>query len=506
MALTDDINVTKNKSAFRFSSGTGKAVMADQSRKWLTIILSLLFALLAGFLMAEKQLLGFGLLASVIATAVLLLCILNAEIGLYIILIYSFFISFFNRLLFDNILPVGVFSDILIGVTFLGFIIRREKIAFETKKLVNTRVGLLLVVIYLYTFFEIFNFAGLSISGFIPVIRKIVGVFLLLLISFIVFSDKKKIDRFIKVFFVSCILVAVYACIQEWHGFFNFEMDWLRLDPRRFRMTFVNGGARRMSVFPDALSLSIVMSIASVFFTVLALAQTSTFKRVVIFVAVALMLAAMSYSLTRTANVMFVAGIVLFVLLTVNRKTTRIFAVFGLVFFLALQFLPFGGSNQQGHFIRTLRSGTKDPSYLVRENNRKSIQPYIYVHPFGGGLSTTGDEGLTYHPNHPLAGFPPDSGYLKKALELGWIGFIIILFLYFTVIKTGISGYFSDTGPKEKMLFAACTSALFCFYVGDFAQVAIGQITDVVVYYPLISIILRLPEFNSTSQTQLQTV
>jgi len=95
-----------------------------------------------------------------------------------------------------------------------------------------------------------------------------------------------------------------------------------------------------------------------------------------------------------------------------------------------------------------------------------------------------------------LAGFPPDSGYLKKALELGWIGFGLFIFLYFLVLKTGIQGYFKCKNEEVKLIYASCTAACFGFYVGDFSQVAIGQITDVVVYYPFIGIMLKLKEFD----------
>ena len=155
-----------------------------------------------------------------------------------------------------------------------------------------------------------------------------------------------------------------------------------------------------------------------------------------------------------------------------------------------------------GQFRLTFRGGTKDASFNVREINRKSIQPYIYSHPIGGGLSTTGGEGLTYNPGHPLAGFPPDSGYLKKALELGWIGFGLILFLYFLVLKTGIKGYFKCKNEEIRLIYAACTAACFSLYTGDFSQVAIGQITDVVIYYPIIAIILKLKNFDQTIKTE----
>lgn len=458
----------------------------------LLAVIALSFAVVIGVLMAKQMVLGLGLTGLIVGLVVVLICLLNAEAGLYITLGYSFLISFFNRLIFDDSLPVGVFADMLIGVTFLGFYVRREAVMTEVRSFASKRVGALLLIVYAYTLLEIFNPAGPSLNGAIPVVRKIAGILMLVLTAYQLFSSTSAIKRFIRVLFFFCSLVAIYACVQEWVGFFDFEMNWLRSDPRRFRMTFVNGGARRMSFFLDAVSLSIVMAVASVFFTGVAVAEKKYWRKAVLFTGVLLMLLAMGYSLTRTSNVMFLAGIVLFLLLTMNKVWSKVFAIAGMLIFLILLYGPFYGNNQLAQFRQTFKGGTKDPSYIVREVNRKSIQPYIYRHPFGGGLSTTGEEGLMYHPGHRLAGFPPDSGYLKKALELGWVGFGLILFLYFSVLQTGIKGYFSVPERNKKMLIAACTAALFAFYVGDFSQVAIGQITDVVVYYPLIAIILRL--------------
>jgi hypothetical protein len=52
-------------------------------------------------------------------------------------------------------------------------------------------------------------------------------------------------------------------------------------------------------------------------------------------------------------------------------------------------------------------------------------------------------------------------------------------------------------------MYAAATAACFAFYVGDFSQVAIGQITDVMVYYPLIALILKLKEFDQPTKTAI---
>ncbi len=502
----NDVIAGQLKTSIRSAGNKRLKFSYNQLYKWLAILLPFVFALFLGLLMAEKTILGLGFIGLLVGFAVLLICVLNAEAGLYIILAYSFLISFFNRLFFEDAITVGVFADILIGTTFFGFVIRKKNLKKEGKEFIATKVGAILLIVYLYTLFEIFNPAGPSIKAAIPVIRKIASVFLILFIAFSLFKSEKKIQRFINVLFFFCVLSAVYACVQEWHGFFEFEMDWLRADPRRFRMTFINGGARRMSFFIDAVALSIIMSVGSVFFTGIAVRETNMRKRLLIIAGVVLMIIAMGYSLIRTSNVMIVAGISMLMFITMDKKLTRILAGIGLAGFLFILYGPFWFNNQIAQFRQTFKGGTKDPSYLVREMNRKSIQPYMYSHPFGGGLSTTGEEGLMYHPGHRLAGFPPDSGYLKKALELGWIGFALILFLYFRVLKKGVEGYFSNTSAKNKMLFAACTAALFTFYVGDFSQVAMGQITDVVVYYPLIAIILRLPTGNLPSQNQSITV
>ncbi len=159
--------------------------------------------------------------------------------------------------------------------------------------------------------------------------------------------------------------------------------------------------------------------------------------------------------------------------------------------------------NAQVDQFRQTFEAKNDASFILREDNRKMVQPYIYRHPIGGGLGTTGGEGLEYNAGHPLAGFQPDSGYLKKALEMGWIGFGMICILYFLVLRNGIRGYFNSENKNIKFVFAGCTASLFSFYIGDFTQVAIGQITDIVVYYPFIAILLKLKNFDDPKQVLL---
>jgi cell division protein FtsW (lipid II flippase) len=194
----------------------------------------------------------------------------------------------------------------------------------------------------------------------------------------------------------------------------------------------------------------------------------------------------------------------MFMLLTINKKSTQIFTVFAVLGFVALMYGPFYGNATVNRF-RTTFNSTNDDSYKVRETNRAFIQPYIYSHPIGGGLCTTGAGGLRFNPSHYLAGFPPDSGYLKKALETGWVGLIFICVLYFVVLKNCIRGYFDTDDADAKVLYAASCAFLFSFYIADFAQDAIGQITDTVVYYPIIALTLKLKDFRKSEEDSVNT-
>src|SRR5690242_15203815 len=171
------------------------------------------------------------------------------------------------------------------------------------------------------------------------------------------------------------------------------------------------------------------MAAVAVSTLILAAGPFSYLKKVLLFAASGFMFFAMAYSGTRTAYIMVPAGIFLYALMTIYQKRTQILSLCFGIFFLLILFFPYNGSDTINR-IRSAFAPKDDPSYMVRESNRALVQPYIYRHPIGGGLNTTGIMGLKYSPSHYLAGFPPDSGYLLTALETGWVGLAILCGLY----------------------------------------------------------------------------
>ncbi len=466
---------------------------------WQGYLFFVLFAVGMGYLMAQQTLIGMGLAGFLIGFTVVLICMLSTEAGLYMCLTFSFFICHFNRLFFMDTFPVGIISDALILVTLFSLVIRKTNFKQSINAFTQSSpaVGVLLLI-YCYMAVELFNPNAYSFNGWFQAFRKILGTLFLLFISFNLFDSYERIKRYLTVLFVMSGIVGLYGCIQQWHGFFPFEMDWVMSDPHTYGLMFIDGDFRKMSTMSDPPSFAIVMASSAVFFIAMLNGKRSFRKKLILLVGVVIMVVGGSYSGIRTANAMLIGGLVMYILLTLDRKSARYLAAIAGFFFVVLMYGPFYSAPVM-HFRSTF-SGSKDESFNVRETNRKFIQPYIYAHPIGGGLGTTGGEGKTYNPGHYLAGFPPDSGYLKKALEIGWIGFTMLCILYYLIVRTGIKGYFSCKDEKIRLLYAGVTATMFSFYVADFAQEALGQITDIMIYYPFVAILLRLKEFDKPKQ------
>ncbi|RQW82710.1 MAG: O-antigen ligase domain-containing protein [Methylococcus sp.] len=460
----------------------------------------IILALILGYQIAGNYLIGGIIVGIFISLIFVFICYTNPWNGFVVIFLFSFFGFHLARLFFSlgiNI-PTGLISDFLIYATFLGLFKGNVSLKDRVNDFTKNSVIVYLLIIYGYFAIQVFNPNAFSFDGWFQGFRKILSTLFLLFISFNVFDSVAKIKKYVRLFFISAFLVGLYGCIQEWFGLFDFEIDWLYSDPHGVGLAFIDGDFRKFSTMSDPAAFSISMAASGVFFLII---LTGIKKKHLIFITVlgiSLMLTGMSYSGTRTANVMVVAGIILYILLTINQRSTWIFTLVMSFVFIVLMYGPF--YNPTIARFRTTFSFQEDPSYNVREMNRKSIQFYIHSHPIGGGIGTTGGTGKTYHPGHRLAGFQPDNGYLKKALEIGPIGLINYLVFYFLILMVGINGFFSSKDVVNKILFSASICTLYCLFIGEYAQKALGQISDMVIFYPIIAIMIRLRKYESIDE------
>lgn len=464
---------------------------------WLGILLVLAISAVYGYMLARQTTLGLGILALAIGLFVFLVCIISTEAGLYINIVYAFFAFHFSRMAGE--IPVGIITDILIFATFLGLFIGKGNLKETFDSFMKSPVVIGILIITAYLFLQLFNWNGHSFEGWFQGFRRFMDSVFVFFIAYKVFDSYAKIISYLKVLFVLCVITGFYACIQQWHGLFAFELNWVMADELRFGLYFINGQFRKFSTMSDPTAFGVVMAACAGFFTIVALSQKNPNRKWALIGGSVIMLLGMLYSGTRTANVMVVAIAGMFILLTFDKKPTRIFAFIAGFLFLFFLKVPIYNNNTLNRFRSSFEAG-QDESFNVRERNRHFIQPYIYSHPMGYGLGTVGGGGTKYAPGHFLAGFPPDSAYLKKALEVGWIGLAITCIFYFIVMRTGIREFFLSENEKHKTLLAACVATLFAFYLAEFPQEAIGQITDIMVYYPIISIILRIRDWRIKSE------
>jgi putative inorganic carbon (HCO3(-)) transporter len=458
-----------------------------------------LVAIAIGSLLAVKPLLGIIVVASLLGLFTLGVCLFNPEVGLYILMGYGFFVYFFLRVFAVENFPFGILFDALLFTSLFGVIMRNPDLKKTSHDFFRTPAVIWVVILCLYTGAELFNPLAHSFDGWYAAFRKSFEEIFLLFVAYNLFDTNQKIKTFITVLFVLCATVGLYGCVQQWHGLFGFDLAWVTADPERFRLIF-QGDFRKFSTFPDPVSFGIVMGCGAVFFALMAIYEQSARRRWMIFCGMIFMMLAMVYSGTRTANVVFVAGIVIFILMTFNRKQTRIFAFLAMLVFVGALYAPIYSIASLNRF-RSSFAGTHDASYRVREMDRAFIQPYIYHHPFGGGLGTTGNVGKSLNPGHPLAGFQTDDGYLRIALEMGWIGLIIVCCLNFVILRTAIRAYFQCEGEALKRICMASLACMFALAVAELAQEVIGQFGDDIVFFPILAVILRTTGLNKQGKS-----
>ena len=118
----------------------------------------------------------------------------------------------------------------------------------------------------------------------------------------------------------------------------------------------------------------------------------------------------------------------------------------------------------------------------------------------GGGLGATGTWGRRFAPNSILAKFPPDSGYVRVAVEMGWIGLFLFCLLMFTILRVGIHHYIAIQDPTLKSICLSMLLIVFALNIGNYPQEALVQFPTNVYFYlvtALIEVTYRLDLANN---------
>jgi len=472
-----------------------KIFLSEKLNNWTGFLIIVLISIAFAIVVSNNLFLGAGIFAVIVGICALAVCISSPLAGLYATTIYGFSASAISRFVFNDQMPVGVVIDILVFTSFVGLFFSKSNLKKESINFFKIRPVIVYTIILVYLSLEILNPIGHAFGGWLLVMRKVFESFLIMFIAYNVLDTNYKIKTYIKFLFFLVLFLGIYGCFQQWHGLLQSELNWVNEDPVRFGLICIWGEYRKFSLLGGPTEFGIVMAGCSLFYMLVGLNEKKIFNKVLYISGAVFMLLGMSYSGTRTANAMLVGGIILFLFLTINKRASKIFAILALFSFLFVLYAPIYSSSTLNRFRSTF-SATQDASYNVRELNRQTVQPYIWSHPFGSGLSTTGEMGKKFNPDNPNAGFPTDSSYLNKALESGWVGLTLTCLLYFFMLQYTIRGYFLAKKKDFKILLAASTAFFFAYFLGEITQEAVGQFSNMVVYFPVFGIVLRVRQLS----------
>ena len=470
-----------------------REIMTKKFISPLGVLLLSLVAVITGFLVVNGfVLLVFVLIAGMIGAMIIYSCIFKPIQGYYLTVVIAFFAFYPTRLIHKE-LPISTFIEVMVLFLFLGTYWKAKSDENHKGNLLKSGVTILLIINIVYFIVELFNPNMGSPAGWFFNSKRYGIYILFFVISYRLINTPERFRYFLKFWVVMSFITALYGCFQQWFGFLPMELEYIKSDPHEYALLFQGGVIRKFSFLDGVVTFGNLSGSMAVLTTILALNEkVKKIKYQLAFISVILFLG-MSYSGTRTTTIMMPAGIALYVLISLRNKATLMTMFITLLGVLFVMFAPIDNPT-----LNRMRStfDSDDESLNVRTLNRKFIQPYIYKHPIGGGIATSGVEGKRFNPSHVLAGFPPDSGLLKLALDMGWIGLILTMLLYLMLLCQGIQYYFRISNLVYKKYIIAITCALFSIIITLFAQVSIGQIPNVFFFYAVMALFKRLLEFD----------
>lgn len=433
--------------------------------------------------------------AALIGLIVLYYCFFNPYLGFYVITVMAFF-AFYPEHLFHKNFGISIIVEILTWIILLGAMMEKPPTGIKND-LINSPVSILFIIYTGFHLVEFFNPNMRSLEGYVFVMRKFLMFLWIYIIAYRVINTPKRLDFFFKFWIGMTFLAALYGCYQRYFGYLPAELAYIRSNPVEYGLMFQGGQLRIYSFLSDVVTFGVMCGSAAVITIIFAIYTKNKRRRYLLAFITIVMILGMLYSGTRTTNAILPSGISLYLLLTIKNKTTFIIVFISLVMILFVMYAPVYTPS-----IQRMRStfNSDNPSLKIRDDNRHYIQPYIYKHPIGGGLATSGVAGRNYNPGHPLAGFPPDSGYLKMALEIGYIGFALSIVFYLSILYQYIYYCYRIKNGKLKLYAIATVCSLFSIMVTQYAQVTVGQIPQVIFFMALLPLSKRMFEFDKQLQ------
>lgn len=433
----------------------------------------------------------YGIIAAVLG-AVLIIgaplalgSMFNLQFGVILITVISYFVLGIKR--YAEQIPMGLAMDVLSALMLMGLFIKqtRERDWSFAKNAISTAVA----VWMFYSLAMVANPIAPSRIAYVYVIRSMAGLMVMYFVISYAIQRFSFILAITNTLVIVLTLAALYGLKQEFIGFSAYEEWWVNSDPLRYDLYYIWGHMRIFSFMSDPSIFGILMACGCMFCFVLGMGPYPLLRRIFLLGCALAMLLAMVFAGTRTAYVILPVAFFFFAFLTMKRN---ILIICGLCVVLGGGYVLKNPQNPRVYRIYSAFFPAEDESYQVREENQQFIQPYILSHPIGGGLGSTGVWGQRFSPHHFLAKFPPDSGYVMIAVEMGWIGLSLYCWMLFVAFREGVKRYFRARSEIIKNYYASFLILLLGMTVANFAQLVFMQTPGNLTFYIILAVLARL--------------
>ncbi|AUD03902.1 O-antigen ligase family protein [Spirosoma pollinicola] len=444
----------------------------DQWRcnSWFFSVLGLLIALMAGWVIGTKGVLG-GLTVVAVPMAICLGIgiLVQPKFGLFLYVNLSFVIGFARFLPRDT--PMGTGLDAILLLSLLGTFLNGKQMDWKQLK---QPVLWVLIVWLSYTILEYFNPEAPHRPAWFYNVRSFsLSWFFIAIIVMVNPISRKDIRVFITIWLVWSFLAALWAFKQQYIRLEPAELAWLAEGGARTHILW--GQLRSFSFYSDAGQFGSEMAGVTLICLVLFFERTSWLHRIAYLILGVILFWGFAVSGTRGALFVILPGYPTYLFLSRNlMNIVRGIAVAAPILAL-LMFTSIGDSNYQIFRIRSALRPTEDASFLVRLENQEKLSHYLKKKPFGAGIGTSSGAGNRFSPNHFAAQIPTDSWYVQLWIETGVVGLTLYLMMLVGIILIGTYKIWHLNDPRLITLMIALLAEFVGIATVSYTNPILGQ-------------------------------
>lgn len=477
-----------------FSTKVTNFLFGDQRiSSWGAWVVCTLITLGLAYVMAKAGILvPLLLMILIVAAPIALSAMWNTQIGIYIMIAFAYFLSVANRLL-PNI-PMGIALDTMILIMLLGLLYRCHQRKDWTP--FHSPVSMALALWGGMNVLEFANPVAASRAAWFYVIRPALGYMMLYFLTYSMIKTRKQLYNMLFYFLSINLITALWGMYQQIFGYFDWEMAHvIRNDA--VHLVFNDGRWRSFGSIGSPAQYGILMAYTGCVSLMMLTGFNKGFKKYFLIFSAICCLKAMLDSGTRSSFVIPAVYYFFWVVISRNIKlyATIVLGAVGLFFLATMK-----TDNYQIQRIQTIFEASEDKSYQTRARNREMIAPWILAHPIGGGLGSTGVWGMRFSPNTFLANFPPDSGLVRVAVELGWIGLLIFLNVYGSIVIKGTFAFWKMKDRHYKCMVAGFICGVPPFLLVEWGQEVVGVFPISILFWIITAIIFKAIELDKLEQ------